>query len=101
MAVSPIGTVLGGNLSPNASHAPGIGQCVIDTGGNVWLAWNEAQAYVGYQIGIVVTPPAAPGTSMQVMVSGTLPPQAWNLGSGNTSDVVAGTTPSRGSSGQV
>lgn len=102
MASSPIGTVLGGILSPNATGIPpGVGMCVINIGRDVWLPYNQALAFVGGLIGIVVTPPAAPGTSLQALVSGALPYSAFNIGSGNYSPIVAGVTPARSASGQV
>ena len=93
------GTVVGGSLSPNANSVPGIGRVVVDTGGGTWLPWAQGSANVGCDMGIVVQPPGAPGTPMQVQVAGQVPYNLFNLGGGNPTYVVAGATPGRGSSG--
>lgn len=100
MGKGPTGTIVGGNLSPNASQMASIGQCLVDIGGGVWLPYPQATTYLGCVIGLAVTN-AVPGGGIRVLVTGEFPQSAFNIGSGAAGTVVAGTTPSRGYTGQV
>lgn len=81
-------------ISPNAQGAISAGQVVVDLGGDVWVPWAQGQSLTGHRIGIAQTG-NVPGGSFVVIVDGPVPYSLLNLGGGNSSYVIAGTTPAR------
>src|SRR5579859_2618470 len=91
---------MGDILSAAETQPVQPGQVVVNVGADIWKTWANASNVTGAIVG-VVSIGGRPGTPISVVTSGRFPYHAFNLGAGNATSIVAGFTPSRGSTGTV